>query len=165
MPQKPCKSAPLGAYINYYLEQKNWSQNKLARCARLEQPRLHKIISGKTKNIDIDVLVAICLALQLPLPKAADLLARGERALSPASKTHDIYRTLIQSYARKEPYDGADEQLLDEADAILKSHGCYLLPNCHLWIFNRSYHLVGAVFVKNRYLYHKFQCLSNAFGA
>ncbi len=89
---KPSKTASFKEYMEYYLERKNWSQNKLAIAARLNQSQVNKIINGTVYTVQVDTLVCLCLALQLNLDESKDLLARTERVFSPASTLHQTYQ-------------------------------------------------------------------------
>ena len=86
--QRPDSNASFGIYLDYYTQRAEISQNRLAACARLNQSYLNKIANGKLKNVPIEALVNICLALRLSGDEAKDLLARKERALSPANPAH-----------------------------------------------------------------------------
>lgn len=70
----------------------------------------------------VDVLVCICLALQLSLPKSKDLLARAERAFSPAQPLHDAYQELVRIYEKKMPCAKREEEsnFLLDADVYLR---------------------------------------------
>lgn len=48
---KPSKTASFKEYMEYYLERKNWSQNKLAIAARLNQSQVNKIINGTVYTV------------------------------------------------------------------------------------------------------------------
>ena len=125
---KPKATASFKQYIEYYLKRRNWSQNRLAICARLNQPQINKMINGRKNNMNIDELVCICLALQLTPKEADDLLARAERALSPASPLHTAYRRLIKIFSDKQ-IDCFDWETLDEADEYLLIRKLPALPN------------------------------------
>lgn len=126
---KPDETAPLGAYIKYYQQIKGWSQSKLALCARLNQSHLNKIINGKVYDVKVDDLVCLCLTLQINLEQSKDLLARAERALSPANPSHRAYMKLIEIYVSK-PFDyEGGETMLDYADRYLIERGLPTLPN------------------------------------
>jgi len=133
---KPSKTASFNQYLDYYMERVGLSQNKLAVCARINQSRLNKIYNGKIKTVGVDTLVCICLALGLSEAEACDLLARQERAFSPAKPVHQAYLELIQIYSRKNlVYNTTPQNLsviLDEADAYLKERGFSELPNADL---------------------------------
>ena len=117
--------------MEYYLERKNWSQNKLAIAARLNQSHVNKIINGTVYTVQVELLVCLCLALQLNLDESRDLLARAERAFSPASVLHQTYQELIQRDAER-PLDCSDNvEVFDEADQILTARGLPVLPNCY----------------------------------
>ena len=87
----------------WYLDARGLSENGLAVLARIDQSELNKIVnihSAKArKNVPVYQLVKICLALGLTENQAVDLMARRERALSPADTLHDLYRQLIRRYA------------------------------------------------------------------
>ena len=102
------------------MKRKNLSQNKLAEYARLNQPLLNKMINGRIYDMKIDTLVCVCLALQLSLDESIDLLARAERAFSPASELHRAYQYLIENNIG-----------LDDADEYLKSRKLPMLPNIY----------------------------------
>ena len=109
---KPAKSAPFKDYLNYYMDRVGLSQNKLAICARINQSRLNKIYNGTIKNVSVDTLVCICLALGLNEDETHDLLARQERAFSPAEPAHQVYLELIRIYSKKEIiYDTTPQNL------------------------------------------------------
>ena len=128
---KPRKTASFKEYMEYYLERKNWSQNKLAIAARLNQSQVNKIINGTVYTVQVDTLVCLCLVLQLNLDESKDLLARAERAFSPASVLHQTYQELIKIYAKR-PLDCSDNVgFFDEADHILTANGLPVLPNCY----------------------------------
>lgn len=109
------------------------SQNKLAVCARINQPRLNKICNGVIKNAGVDTLVCICLALGLTESESRDLLARQERAFSPAKPVHAAYLELIRLYStKKRPHDLSQVNLstvLIEADHYLQERGFPELPD------------------------------------
>lgn len=128
---KPSKTASFKEYMEYYLERKNWSQNKLAIAARLNQSQVNKIINGTVYTVQVDTLVCLCLALQLNLDESKDLLARAERAFSPTSILHRTYQELIRIYAERALDRSDNVELLDEADHILTARGLPVLPNCY----------------------------------
>ena len=128
---RPSKTASFKEYMEYYLERKNWSQNKLAIAARLNQSHVNKIINGTVYTVQVEPLVCLCLALQLNLDESKDLLARAERAFSPASTLHQTYQELIQIYAERLLDCSDNVELLDEADHILTARGLPVLPNCY----------------------------------
>lgn len=128
---RPDKSASFKEYMEYYLKRKNWSQNRLAVCARLNQPQVNKIINERVYHIEVDILICIFLALQLTWEEATDLMARAERALSPASKSHHAYRELIRIYAEKAPVYEANSNMLIEADKYLKERNLPALPDAN----------------------------------
>lgn len=110
------------------MSRKNWSQSQLAICARLNQSYVNKIINGKLYSPQIDTLVCIALALQLTLNESKDLLARMERAFSPAVPAHAVFQEIIQIYAQKELLTEVDVNLLNEADEYVQQRDAYL-PN------------------------------------
>lgn len=118
---------------DYYLDRAKLSENRLAKLARIEQSTINKIANNKIKNVQIDTLVCICLALGLTLEQTNDLLARRERALSPANDTHDIYKYLITYYLEKgikaDHFANNPEKFLEKADEILIERGKKKLPN------------------------------------
>ena len=99
---KPAVTASFEEYLKYYARRKGWSQSRLAVCARLNQSHINKIINGNVYNISVDVLTCISLALQLTLEESKDLLARTERAFSPASDQYQAYQELIAIYSSPE---------------------------------------------------------------
>lgn len=113
--------------LDYFTERAGLTENKLALYAQIDQPELNKIANGRRKNVQIPTLVRICLALGLTLDEATDLMARRERALSPANETHDDYRRLIISYSTRkidyQKYKNCPEKLLEEADNFLLKQG------------------------------------------
>lgn len=133
---KPAKSAPFKDYLNYYMDQVGLSQNKLAICARINQSRLNKIYNGAIKSVGVETLVCICLALGLNEDETRDLLARQERAFSPAKPAHQAYLELIQIYSKKEIiYDTTPQNLstiLEYADVYLRERKFAELPNANL---------------------------------
>lgn len=118
-PKKPSKTASFKEYMEYYLKRKGWSQSRLAGCARLNQSQLNKIINERVNNVSVDVLVCLCLALQLTLPESKDLLARAQRAFSPALPEHEAYQKLIAIYAYKDLSGEEDRNILVYADEYL----------------------------------------------
>ena len=128
---RPSKTASFKEYMEYYLERKNWSQNKLAIAARLNQSQVNKIINGTVYTVQVDTLVCLCLALQLNLDESKDLLARAERAFSPASILHRTYQELIRIYAERALDRSDNVEYLDEADHILTARRLPVLPNCY----------------------------------
>ena len=125
----PAPTAAFSLYLDYYLQRKGWSQNKLAIHARINQPQLNKMMNGNVANMRIDILTNICLALQLTLPESEDLLARAGRAFSPASPEHAAYKKLITIYAGKTFNHSYESFMLDYADEILLEQGFSKLPN------------------------------------
>ena len=98
-------------------------------CARLNQSHINKIINGNVYNISVDVLTCISLALQLTLEESKDLLARTERAFSPASNQHQAYQELIAIYSSPEFTYQEGGNMLSFADDYLMEHNLALLPN------------------------------------
>ncbi len=133
---KPAKTAPFKDHLNYYMDRVGLSQNRLALCARINQSRLNKIYNGVIRNVGVDTLVCICLALGLNEDEAQDLLARQERAFSPAEPAHQAYLELIRIYSKKEIiYDTIPQNLstiLEYADAYLIERKFSELPNANL---------------------------------
>lgn len=115
--------------MEYYLKRKNWSQSRLAVCARLNQSHVNKITNGRIYRIEVDTLLCICLALQLTPDEAADFMARAERAVSPASPCYEAYRELLIRYSEKEPQYEEDCNFLLEADEYLRKRKLPGLPN------------------------------------
>lgn len=114
-------------YVDYYTQRVSLTENKLALCIRQNQQRLNKISNGKLKNVDVETLVRICLVLGLSEEESVDLMARRERALSPAEPVHQVYRELIRWYSTKSiNYRAQADKLakiLDEADRYLQVRG------------------------------------------
>ena len=127
--RKPGKTASFKEYMEYYLKRKKWSQNRLAICARLNQSQINKIINGTVYTVQVDILVCICLALQLSLAESKALMARAERAFSPAVPLHTAYQELIQLYSEKETEYGVNSNMLIEADEYLKARRLPTLPD------------------------------------
>ena len=126
---KPSKTASFKEYIKYYVKRRGWSQSRLAVCARLNQSQVNKIMNERVNNISVDVLVCLCLALQLTVPESKDLLARAQRAFSPALPQHDAYQKLIAIYALKD-FDGEENSnMLVYADQYLQKRNLSPLPN------------------------------------
>lgn len=126
---KPAVTASFEEYLKYYARRKGWSQSRLAVCARLNQSHINKIINGNVYNISVDVLTCISLALQLTLEESKDLLARTERAFSPASNQHQAYQELIAIYSSPEFTYQEGGNMLSFADDYLMEHNLALLPN------------------------------------
>ncbi len=127
--KRPSKTAPLEDYLNYYIERIGWSQNKLAICSRIAQPQINKIFNRRIYNIPVDVLICICLALRLTKKESLDLLARAERAISPANECYDAYLELIEIYSLKEIPSGIFMcNFLVEADEYLAKKHLPCLP-------------------------------------
>lgn len=133
-PSNPClpnRDAPFEAFLQAYMNRKNWNQTQLAENARLNQAYINKLCTGRLKDKSVDRLVCVCLALQLSLEEAKDLLARAERAFSPASETHGAYQKLIALYAAR-PLDAEGKiDWMDAADRYLEDLGFPPLPNCY----------------------------------
>jgi transcriptional regulator with XRE-family HTH domain len=127
--KKPSKTASFKEYIEYYLKRKNWSQSRLAECARLSQSQVNKIVNRNNHNVSVDTLVCICLALQLTVNESKDLLARAERAFSPASELHDAYLKLIAIYVYRDYTGAEDTNMLCDADRYLEARDFPPLPN------------------------------------
>lgn len=126
---KPSKTASFKEYIEYYVKRRGWSQSRLAVCARLNQSQVNKIMNERVNNISVDVLVCLCLALQLTVPESKDLLARAQRAFSPALPLHDAYQKLIAIYALKDLSDEENSNMLVYADQYLQKRNLVSLPN------------------------------------
>lgn len=127
--KRPTDTATFEEYLNYYLERKNWSQSRLAACARISQPQINKIINGKINNIEVDILICICLALQLNTKESVDLLARASRAISPASPCCHAYYELIGIYSEKKIVSDKIDDFLSDADEYLKQRKLPRLPS------------------------------------
>ena len=125
----PGKIGSCGEYICYYMFVEQITQAMLAVRSRLPQPLISKIIHGRIANISVDVLVCICLALRLTLEKSIDLLARAERAFSPASSTHAVYAEIIEIYADKSKNFPSNYTMLEGADNYLREKNEPTLPN------------------------------------
>lgn len=126
---RPGPSASFKEYMAYYLKRKNWSQSKLAVCARLNQSHVNKIINERIYRAEVDTLLCICLALQLTVKEAVDLMARAERAVSPASPCYKAYLELLHRYSQKDPQLEADSNFLLEADEYLRERKLPALPD------------------------------------
>lgn len=130
-PRKPPtqldETASFKQYLDYYTQRVKLSENKLASIIRINQQRLNDISNEKTKNVDTETLVRICLALGLNEEESLDLMARRERALSPAKLEHRAYRELICLYSEKEINYNVPakelEDILNEADQYLNARG------------------------------------------
>ena len=87
------------------------------------------------QNVSVPMLVCICLALGLNEVEAVDLMARRERALSPANETHKLYMDLIRMYSSKkidyQSLKDTPERLLDAADCYLESANKETLPDAN----------------------------------
>lgn len=132
MSDRPPANASFAVMLDYYCICADISQARLAICARINQPHLNKIANDRIRNVPIDILVNICLALRLSLEESVDLMARRERALSPANALHDHYKQLINVYHNKLVDYTDDQQITNfllEADNKLKELGLPPLPN------------------------------------
>ncbi len=113
--------------LDFYSQKVGLSERKLAHCARINQQWLNKISNGQIEKLDVETLVRLCLVLGLTEKESVDLMARRERALSPASPLHKAYRELFHIYLKKDiNYTGGEadlEKILDEADEYLEKHG------------------------------------------
>lgn len=109
-PSKPAATASFNTYLNYYCKCKRISERRLAYLAEIDQPRLNKLVNGKLAKYRIDELVRICLVLGLSPDQANDLMARKERALSPADPVHQAYAQIIEMYTHRE-YDLNDRDV------------------------------------------------------
>ena len=126
--KKPNKTAPFKEYILYYMNRKGWNQSTLAQYARLSQSNVCKIINGNYERTKIESFVSLFLVLQLTVKESKDLLSRAERAFSPASELHTVYKDLIWYYATL--HDDTDIlTMLDYADKYLMDRGYDPLPN------------------------------------
>ena len=132
---KLTETASFKQFLTMYSDRKELSENKLAQGARITQKRLNNISNNVTKSVKIPILVALCLVLELTMDEAKDLMARKERALSPANPDHRIYAELIELYSRRNTnYIENPEALktaLDEADEFLERNHAEELPNCY----------------------------------
>ena len=77
----------------------------------------------------MDVLICFILALQLNVKESIDLLARMERAFSPASDLHKTYIELIKLYSSPGKKFPEDSTMLNEADHFLRERNFSSLPN------------------------------------
>ena len=126
--KKPNKTAPFKEYILYYMKRKGWSQSTLAQYARLNQSNVCKIINGNYARTKMESFVSLFLVLQLTVNESKDLLSRAERAFSPASELHELYKDLIWYYSTI--HDDTDIlTMLDYADKYLMDRGYDPLPN------------------------------------
>ena len=121
------ETASYKLYVDLYTQRVGLTENKLAFAIRDHQQRLNNISNGNLKNVDVETLVKICLVLGLNEEESVDLMARRERALSPADPVHRVYRELICLYSKKEinynvPSDKL-ENILNDADQYLKDRG------------------------------------------
>lgn len=133
---RPASNASFEKYIDFYTQREKITVNRLATCARLNQSYLYKIIKGRINDVPVDILVCVCLALRLSLDEAKDLLARKERAFSPANEVHQKYMELIEKYHQKEVNykdNKAITRFLTEADEDLRKANFPDLPK------NRNY--------------------------
>ena len=104
----------------------------------MNQPHLYKIINGTIHDVPIDILVSICLALRLSVDEAKDLLARKERAFSPANPAHQVYLRLIDDYHEKVMNYKDTPAVMDflrEADERLRKAGFAELPKNRNYLF------------------------------
>lgn len=127
----PASDASFEKYIDFYTQREEITVNRLATCARLNQSYLYKIYKGWISDVSVDVLVSVCLALRLSLAEAKDLLARKERAFSPANEVHQVYMKEIEKYHQKEvTYKDREAvmRFLDEANKDLREANCPELP-------------------------------------
>ena len=127
------ETASYKLYVDLYTQRVGLTENKLAFAIRDHQQRLNNISNGNLKNVDVETLVKICLVLGLNEEESVDLMARRERALSPADPVHRVYWELICLYSKKEinynvPSDKL-ENILNDADQYLKDRG---FPPCLL---------------------------------
>ena len=126
--KKPNKTAPFKEYILYYMNRKGWNQSTLAQYARLSQSNVCKIINGNYERTKIESFVSLFLVLQLTVNESKDLLSRAERAFSPASELHTVYKDLIWYYSTI--HDNTDIlTMLDYADKYLMDRGYDPLHN------------------------------------
>lgn len=96
------ETASYKLYVDLYTQRVGLTENKLAFAIRDHQQRLNNISNGNLKNVDVETLVKICLVLGLNEEESVDLMARRERALSPADPVHRVYWELICLYSKKE---------------------------------------------------------------
>ena len=89
------ETASYKLYVDLYTQRVGLTENKLAFAIRDHQQRLNNISNGNLKNVDVETLVKICLVLGLNEEESVDLMARRERALSPADPVHRVYWELI----------------------------------------------------------------------
>ena len=127
--KKPDKTASFKEYILYYMKRKGWKQVNLVQCSRQQQSQVSKIINGKVQWVPMDILISMILALQLTVKESIDLLARIERAFSPASDLHKAYVELIKIYSSAERKFPEDSTMLFEADRYLAERKLPTLPN------------------------------------
>ena len=94
------ETASYKLYVDLYTQRVGLTENKLAFAIRDHQQRLNNISNGNLKNVDVETLVKICLVLGLNEEESVDLMARRERALSPADPVHRVYWELICLYSK-----------------------------------------------------------------
>ena len=110
------------------MNRKGWNQSTLAQYARLSQSNVCKIINGNYERTKMESFVSLFLVLQLTVNESKDLLSRAERAFSPSSELHTVYKDLIWYYATL--HDDTDIlTMLDYADKYLMDRGYDPLPN------------------------------------
>lgn len=127
--KKPDKTASFKEYISHYMKRKGWKQANLVQCSRQQQSQVSKIINGKVQWVPMDILISMILVLQLTVKESIDLLARMERAFSPASELHKAYVELIKIYSSSERKFPEDNTMLYEADRFLAEQKLPTLPN------------------------------------
>lgn len=119
-------------HIDFYIQnrpEKKLTVNKLSEYSRLEYRQVQKIIYGYTKNPQTTDLIALCLVLRLSRTQSIDLLARVERAISPADPAHDIYLELFDIYSAESSIVQDGPFMLDYADSRLEGVKPNALPN------------------------------------
>lgn len=135
-PYELSPTASFGLYLDFYTRRAGLTENKLAVCARINQPTLNKMRNNRKHSMSVDTLVCLCLVLGLTEEEARDLMARKERAFSPADPRHTALLELIRVYAEKEINYTADRitlsTILEDADTYLIKRGFGPLPNCNL---------------------------------
>ena len=129
--KKPSRTASFKEYMLFYMNRKGWNQTMLAAYARLNQSHLCKIINGNYERTKMEVFVSLCLVLQLSESESKDLLARAERAFSPASALHEVYKDLIMDYSMMHGIESAGLAMLDYADNYLVERGYDPLPTIY----------------------------------